>query len=120
MFFLLGLVLLPTKSAALSENDRLSCVKELPNPMGLAVRKDYVLSCTTKVDDLTITQITANDSSCDCRVYHSTQSMGAGTRFMSICRRSGSPCDFTVVKFETSSGDFVFTWDREEDELDLR
>lgn len=118
--FLLGLTLLPMPSAAVSENDRLSCVKELPNPLSLSARKDYVLTCTTRTPGLTITKITANGGRCDCRVYRSTDNMEAKTRLMSICRNSKRPCDFTEVKFETSLGDFVFTWDPDEDEFDLR
>lgn len=117
---LLGLVLVPTKSAALSENDDLSCMKELPNPMSLAARNDYILTCTTKVAHLTVVKIVANKGKCDCQLYRSTNNMERETTFMSRCRKSGKPCDFTEVKFETNAGDFIFTWAPDEHEFTPR
>jgi hypothetical protein len=118
LFF--GLLVLATETAAFSENESLACVKEIPNPMGLVMRKNYVLSCTTKVDDLTITKITADKGACVCRAYNSTDKMKVRARFMATCLDAGNPCDFTEVDFETSRGNIVFTWDPDTDETGLR
>jgi len=96
-----------------SDDKSLSCVKEVPNPMSLAVRGNYVMSCVTKVDDLTITRITANKGACSCSVYNSITHMKPRDKFMATCVDAGNPCDFTEVRFETSAGEIVLTWDPE-------
>lgn len=114
---LFGVLLLPGSVGAAgpagagSENDKLACVKEVPNPYGLAMRQHYVLTCRTKTDGLTVVRISANDGACACRVYGATERMRAKARFMSRCTMGTKPCDFTEVTFETDAGDIVFTWD---------
>jgi len=112
----LGLALMTGDAFAVSENERLSCLKELPNPLGLTVREDYVLTCTTKVDDLAVSKVTANDGACSCRLLHSDAPMKANTRFMTLCRAGAKPCDFTEVVLETNAGAIVFTWDPDVDD----
>jgi hypothetical protein len=112
----LGLTLMTGDVFAVSENERLSCLKELPNPLGLIVREDYVLTCTTKVDDLSVSNVTANDGACSCRLLHSDAPMRANTRFMTLCRAGAKPCDFTKVVLETNAGAIVFTWDPDVDD----
>jgi hypothetical protein len=119
MAFLLGLVMIPTQGIAMSENEHLSCVKELPNPNSLAARRDYVLTCITKTADLTITKVTVNQGKCECQAYRSTVGMKTKTRIMSICRSSANPCDFTEVAFETNAGSFAFTWAPDQDDLSI-
>jgi hypothetical protein len=96
-----------------SDDKSLSCVKEVPNPMSLAVRQNYVMSCVSKADDLTITKISANDGACACSAYNSITHMKLRDRFMVTCVDAGNPCDFTEVRFETSAGEIVLTWDPE-------
>lgn len=116
---LIGCAFLPAHAFAASENEHLSCVKELPDPYSLATRRDYVLTCMTKVPGLTVSKITANGDKCACRPVLPTENMKQGTRIMSICRDAGRSCDFIDVKFETSAGEFVFTWSEDEDALDI-
>jgi len=117
--FLIGCAFLPTHAFADSENEHLSCVKELPDPYSLATRRNYVLTCRTKAPGLTVSKITANEDQCACRPVLPTENMKQGARIMSICRDAGHPCDFTDVKFKTSAGDFIFTWSPDDDALDI-
>lgn len=119
MAFLLGLVMIPTQGIAMSENEHLSCVKELPNPNSLAARRDYVLTCMTKTPGLTVTRVMVNQGKCECQAYRSTVDMKPKTRIMSICRSSANPCDFTEVAFETNAGSFAFTWAPDQDDLSI-
>ncbi len=98
-------------AAAISENDRLSSVKEVPNPYSLAMRQNYVLMCTNKIAGLTVKRISANEGACACRAIGSTGRMKPKARFMSVCEMGGKPCDFTEVEFDTDEGEIVFTWD---------
>ena len=111
LFVLLALFFVPGSAFAVSENDRLACVKEVPNPYSLAMRQHYVLMCTAKADGLTIKSISANDGACTCHIFGSAKSMKAKSRFMSRCTLGAKPCDFTEVTFETDTDEIVFNWD---------
>ena len=104
---------------ASSENEHLFCVKEIPNPMSLAARRDYVLMCKTKTPGLTMTNVVVNQGKCRCKAFRSLDNMTRGTRIMWLCRDDGRPCDFTEVAFETSSGEFTFKWDPDGEDPEL-
>ncbi len=117
---LAGIGSFPGQAHASSENEHLFCVKELPNPISLAARRDYVLMCVTKTPGLTLTKVVVNQGKCRCKAYRSLDSMKRGSRVMWLCRDEGRPCDFTEVAFETSAGGFTFTWEPDRDDLELR
>ena len=114
-----GICFFSGQALASSENEHLFCVKEVPNPMSLAARRDYVLMCVTKTPGLTMTNVVVNQGKCRCKAYRSLDNMKLGTRVMWLCRDEGRPCDFTEVAFETTSGEFTFNWDPDRDDAEL-